>query len=59
VLLWHQPQPSRKLTAIFEARLVANCGDQRRSGNRSDPLDLEDFVDDPDIIARVKDIPLR
>lgn len=40
MLLWYQAKPSCKLTAIFEAGLIANRSDQGRGGNRPDPLDL-------------------
>jgi hypothetical protein len=44
VRLGYQAQPGSKLTAIIDARLVANCGDQRRCGNRSASLDLADAL---------------
>src|SRR6056297_2026019 len=44
MLLWHQAQPSSKLAAISKAGFIANCGDERRCGDRTDPFNLADTL---------------
>ncbi|WP_245243269.1 hypothetical protein [Pararhodobacter sp. SW119] len=40
----HQTQPSSKVPAVPETAPVADCGDQRRRRDRTDPLDLSDAL---------------